>query len=102
MTTEQLTDATGGSTAGDPGPAGVKAGASPTGVNPVGATPTGATTASSRRAYERRQRRHQVQQREIEALAGRDAPASVIALPRARHVLGTLGGMKRVKTVLAG
>ena len=59
MTTEQLTDATGGTTAGDPSPAGVSAGGKPTGVNPVGATPVAATTASSRKAYERRQRRHQ-------------------------------------------
>ena len=59
MTTEQLTDVTGGSTAGDPSPAGGNAGAKTTGVNPVGATPAGATTASSRKAYERRQRRHQ-------------------------------------------
>ena len=34
----------------------------------------------------RRQRRHQLQQLEIEAFAGRDAPAHVIASPHARHL----------------
>ena len=39
----------------------------------------------------RRQRRHQLQQLEIEAFAGRDAPAHVIASPHARHLVWTLG-----------
>ena len=40
---------------------------------------------------ERRQRRHQLQQLEIEAFAGRNAPAHVVAPPHARHLVWTLG-----------
>ena len=88
MTTEQLTDVTGGTTAGNRSPAGGNAGANPTGANAAGATPTGATTASSRRAYERRQRRHQ----KITAarLVGPGKPIAT-ALDRAPFVVVLIG-----------
>ena len=44
-----------------------------------------------RERAKRRQRRHQLQQLEIEAFAGRDAPAHVIASLHARHLVWTLG-----------
>ena len=44
-----------------------------------------------RKGAKRRKRWHQVQQSEIEAFAGRDAPARVIALPHARHLVWTRG-----------
>jgi hypothetical protein len=93
VTTEQLTDVTGGTTAGNRSQAGGNAGGNPTGANvagatPTGATPTGATTASSRRAYERRQRRHQ----KITAarLVGPGKPIAT-ALDRAPFVVVLIG-----------
>jgi hypothetical protein len=88
VTTEQLTDVTGGTTAGNRSQAGGNAGGNPTGANVAGATPTGATTASSRRAYERRQRRHQ----KITAarLVGPGKPIAT-ALDRAPFVVVLIG-----------
>jgi hypothetical protein len=88
VTTEQLTDVTGGTTAGNRSQAGGNAGGNPTGANVAGATPTSATTASSRRAYERRQRRHQ----KITAarLVGPGKPIAT-ALDRAPFVVVLIG-----------
>jgi hypothetical protein len=40
---------------------------------------------------ERRERRHQLQQSRIEAGAGRDAPARILALPHAGHLFRVFG-----------
>ena len=50
----------------------------------------------------RRQRRHQLQQPEIKDLAGRNAPARIVARHMPGIWSGRSGGMKRVKTVLSG